>query len=144
LMDFHLDVEHRVPRCTSRENFKGILYGKGRAIFDGRVLVSRDAQKTDAAMSNKNLILSEGAEVDTKPQLEINADDVKCSHGTTVGQIEPEMLFYLRSRGISAPLARRMLCLGFAGEILDALTPETLREQVAEQVGRRLEQSPLT
>lgn len=143
LMDFHLDVDHRVPRCTSRETFKGILYGKGRAVFDGRVLVSRDAQKTDAAMSNKNLILSEGAEVDTKPQLEINADDVKCSHGTTVGQIEPEMLFYLRSRGISAPLARRILCLGFAGEVLDALTPEALREQVTEQVGRRLEQSPL-
>jgi Fe-S cluster assembly protein SufD len=143
-MDFHLDVAHGVPRCTSRETFKGILYGKGRAVFDGRVLVSRDAQKTDAAMSNKNLILSEGAEVDTKPQLEINADDVKCSHGTTVGQIEPEMLFYLRSRGISAPLARRMLCLGFAGEILDALTPEAMREQVTEQVGRRLEQSSLT
>ncbi len=143
LMDFHLDVEHRVPSCTSRENFKGILFGKGRAVFDGRVHVARGAQKTDAAMSNKNLVLCEGAEVDTKPQLQIDADDVKCSHGTTVGQIEPEMLFYLRSRGISAPLARRMLCLGFAGEILDALTPEALREQVTEQVGRRLEQSPL-
>lgn len=143
LTDFHLDVEHRVPRCTSRETFKGILYGKGRAVFDGRVYVARDAQKTDAAMSNKNLLLSEGAEVDTKPQLEIHADDVKCSHGTTVGQIEPEMLFYLRSRGIAGPLAQRMLCLGFAGEILDALTPEALREQVSEQVGLRLEQAPL-
>ena len=79
--------------------------------------------------------------MDTKPQLEINADDVKCSHGTTVGQIEPEQLFYLRSRGIRRSLARRMLCLGFAGEILDALSPEALREQVAEQVGRRLEQA---
>jgi Fe-S cluster assembly protein SufD len=143
LMDFHLDVDHRVPHCSSRENFKGILYGKGRAVFDGRVYVAKDAQKTDAAMSNRNLLLSEGAEVDTKPQLEIHADDVKCSHGTTVGQIEPEMLFYLRSRGISAALARRMLCLGFAGEILDALGPDALREQVAEQVGRRLEQAPL-
>ena len=142
-MDYHLDLEHRVPRCVSREDFKGILYGKGRAVFDGRVHVARDAQKTDAAMSNKNLLLSEGAEVDTKPQLEIDADDVKCSHGTTVGQIEPEMLFYLRSRGIAGPLARRMLCLGFAGEILEALTPEALREQVSEQVGLRLEQAPL-
>jgi len=143
LLDYHLDVDHRLPQCTSRENFKGILYGKGRAVFDGRVYVAKDAQKTDAAMSNRNLLLSDGAEVDTKPQLEINADDVKCSHGTTVGQLEPEMLFYLRSRGINAPLARRMLCLGFAGEILDVLEPEPLRERVADQVGQRLEQAPL-
>ncbi|MGE5155483.1 MAG: Fe-S cluster assembly protein SufD [Bdellovibrio bacteriovorus] len=143
LMDYHLDVDHRLPHCTSRENFKGILYGKGRAVFDGRVYVAKDAQKTDAAMSNRNLLLSDGAEVDAKPQLEINADDVKCSHGTTVGQLEPEMLFYLRSRGIKAPLARRMLCLGFAGEILDGLEPEPLRERVADQVGHRLENAPL-
>jgi len=143
LMDYHLDVDHRLPSCISRETFKGILYGKGRAVFDGRVFVAKDAQKTDAAMSNKNLLLSEGAEVDTKPQLLINADDVKCSHGTTVGQIEPEMLFYLRSRGISASLARRMLCLGFAGEILDRMKPDALREQVADLVGQRLEHAPL-
>lgn len=143
LIDFHLDVDHRLPNCTSRENFKGILYGKGRAVFDGRVYVAKDAQKTDAAMSNRNLLLSEGAEVDTKPQLEINADDVKCSHGTTVGQLDPEMLFYLRSRGIKAAAARRLLCLGFAGEILDLLEPEPLRERVADQVGHRLEQAPL-
>lgn len=143
VMDYHLDIEHAVPHCTSRENFKGILYGRGRAVFDGRVFVAVDAQKTDAALSNKNLLLSRNAEIDTKPQLEIHADDVRCSHGTTVGQIEPEMLFYLRSRGISAPLARRMLCLGFAGEIIDALDPEALREYVAEQVGQRLEQAPL-
>lgn len=143
LMDYHLDVEHSVPNCVSRETFKGILYGKGRAVFDGRVFVAKGAQKTDAAMSNRNLMLSENAEVDTKPQLEINADDVKCSHGTTVGQIEPEMLFYLRSRGISASLARRMLCLGFAGEIIEALSSEALREHVEEHVGRRLETAPL-
>jgi Fe-S cluster assembly protein SufD len=144
LTDFHLDVRHGAPECSSRENFKGILYGKGRAVFDGRVLVEAGAQKTDAQLSNKNLLLSRNAEVDTKPQLEIFADDVKCSHGTTVGQIEPEMLFYLRSRGISAPLARRMLCLGFAGEIIDALADEKLRGYVADQVGRRLEQAPWT
>ncbi len=143
LVDYHLDVNHAMPRCTSRENFKGILYGKGRAVFDGRVFVAKDAQKTDAAMSNKNLLLSDSAEVDAKPQLEINADDVKCSHGTTVGQIEPEMLFYLRSRGISAPAARRMLCLGFAGEIIEAVAPEALREHIAEQVGLRLESAPI-
>ena len=144
LMDYHIDVHHAVPSCTSRETFKGILYGKGRAVFDGRVVVAKNAQKTDAAMSNKNLMLSENAEIDTKPQLEINADDVKCSHGTTVGQIQPEMLFYLRSRGLSAPIARRMLCMGFAGEVIDALHADALRERVSEQVGQRLESAPLT
>jgi Fe-S cluster assembly protein SufD len=101
LIDYHLDVRHTLPRCSSRENFKGIVHGKGKAVFDGLVYVAKDAQQTDAAMSNRNLMLSQNAEVDTKPQLEIYADDVKCSHGTTVGQIEPEMLFYLRSRGIA-------------------------------------------
>lgn len=144
LLDHHLDVAHSVPQCISRENYKGILYGRGRAVFDGRVVVALDAQKSDAHLTNKNLLLSREAEVDTKPQLEIRADDVKCSHGTTVGQIEPELLFYLRARGIPAPLARRMLCLGFAGEILDALGPEPLREHLTEQVGERLERAPLT
>ncbi|MBK1641357.1 Fe-S cluster assembly protein SufD [Chromatium okenii] len=141
-IDYHLDVNHAVPNCTSRETFKGIIYGKGRAVFDGRVVVAKDAQKSDAAMSNQNLLLSPQAEIDTKPQLEINADDVRCSHGTTVGQIEPEKLFYLRSRGISAALARRMLCLGFADEIIHTLHSETLREHLSEQVGQRLESAP--
>ncbi|MCF7983715.1 MAG: Fe-S cluster assembly protein SufD [Thiohalocapsa sp.] len=143
LIDYHMDVRHALPNCSSRETFKGIVHGKGKAVFDGLVYVAQDAQKTDAAMSNRNLILSDSAEVDTKPQLEIYADDVKCSHGTTVGQIEPEMLFYLRSRGISAPIARRMLCLGFAGEIIDALGNQALQDYVAEQVGQRLEQAPI-
>jgi Fe-S cluster assembly protein SufD len=143
VMDHHLDVDHGIPDCASREDFKGILYGKGRAVFDGRIHVAVDAQKTDAHLSNKNLLLSRNAEVDTKPQLEIFADDVKCSHGTTVGQIEPEMLFYLRSRGISAPIARRMLCLGFAAEIIDALGNEPLRLSIADYVGRTLETAPL-
>jgi Fe-S cluster assembly protein SufD len=143
LIDYHLDVRHSLPRCTSRETFKGIVHGKGRAVFDGLVYVAKDAQQTDAAMSNRNLLLSQNAEIDTKPQLEIYADDVKCSHGTTVGQIEPEMLFYLRSRGIAEGLARRMLCLGFAGEIIGALGIEPLAEHVAEAVGERLERAPL-
>jgi Fe-S cluster assembly protein SufD len=141
LADFHLDVEHGLPHCTSRERFKGILYGRGRAVFDGRIHVARGAYKTDAHLSNKNLLLSRSAEVDTKPQLEIFADDVKCSHGTTVGQIDPEALFYLRSRGIPEPDARRMLCLGFAGEIIGHLVPEPLRDYAAAQVGRRLERT---
>ena len=143
LIDYHLDVHHGLPCCTSRENFKGIVHGRGKAVFDGRVYVAKDAQQTDAEMSNRNLLLSQNAEVDTKPQLEIYADDVKCSHGTTVGQIEPEMLFYLRSRGIPERLARRMLCLGFAGEIIDALGNEALAAHVAEAVGQRLEAAPL-
>ncbi len=143
LVDYHLDVRHGLPHCTSRESFKGIIHGRGKAVFDGLVYVAKDAQQTDAAMSNRNLLLSQSAEVDTKPQLEIYADDVKCSHGTTVGQIEPEMLFYLRSRGIREGLARRMLCLGFAGEIIDALGNDALAAHVTEVVGARLEAAPL-
>jgi Fe-S cluster assembly protein SufD len=143
LLDYHLDVRHGLPRCSSREHFKGIVHGKGKAVFDGLVYVAKDAQRTDAEMSNRNLLLSQNAEVDTKPQLEIYADDVKCSHGTTVGQIEPEMLFYLRSRGIAEALARRMLCLGFAGEIIDALGNAALAAYVAEAVGQRLEAATL-
>lgn len=143
LLDYHLDVHHGLPHCASRENFKGIVHGRGKAVFDGLVYVAKDAQHTDAEMSNRNLLLSEHAEVDTKPQLEIYADDVKCSHGTTVGQIEPEMLFYLRSRGIPQALARRMLCIGFAGEIIDALGNDALAAYVAEAVGHRLETAPL-
>ncbi|MEJ2326680.1 MAG: SufD family Fe-S cluster assembly protein, partial [Chromatiaceae bacterium] len=141
--DFHLDVEHGVPGCASRESFKGVLYGKGRAVFDGRVFVAPDAQKTDAHLSNKNLVLSRNAEVDAKPQLEIHADDVKCSHGTTVGQIDADALFYLRTRGIRAPLARRMLCMGFAEEIIQAIGTDALQGYVSGLVGERLEKAPL-
>ena len=144
LVDFHLDVDHQVPRCASREAFKGIVYGKGRAVFDGRIHVARDAQQTDAQLSNKNLLLSRAAEVDTKPQLEIFADDVKCSHGTTVGEIDPQAIFYLSSRGIPEAKARRMLCLGFAHEIIDGLRPKPLREYVAKEVSRRLDDVALS
>lgn len=143
LMDHHLDLDHGIGRCTSRETFKGILHGKGRAVFDGRIRVARDAQQTDAQLTNRNLLLSRAAEVDTKPQLEILADDVKCSHGATVGQIDPQALFYLRSRGIPEHQARRMLCLGFAGEIIDGLGPEPLREFATRQVASLLEPIPL-
>ena len=116
--DFHLDVLHKLPHCRSREDFKGIVYGNGRAVFDGMILVEKNAQKTDAQLSNKNLLLSQNGEVDTKPQLEIHADDVKCSHGTTVGKLDPNQLFYLRSRGIDQHKARQMICLGFAEQVL--------------------------
>ena len=127
LIDFHVDVQHAVPNCSSRENFKGLLYGKGRAVFDGRIVVEKQAQKTDAHLSNSNLMLTRNAEVDTKPQLEIHADDVKCSHGTTVGQLDAEQIFYLRSRGIDYASAQKMLCLGFAEEILDGIQQEPFR-----------------
>ncbi len=140
LVDMHLNVLHQLPGCSSRENFRGILHGKGRAVFDGRILVAQDAQRTDAQLHNANLMLSRSAEVDTKPQLEIYADDVKCSHGTTVGQIEPEQLFYLRSRGIDTAEARKMLCLGFAGEILDACPIEGVRRRAEARLAAALAQ----
>jgi Fe-S cluster assembly protein SufD len=139
LIDFHLDVDHAVPGCDSRENFKGILNGQGRAVFDGRILVREQAQQSNAHLSNANLMLSRKAEIDTKPQLEILADDVQCSHGTTVGQLDPQALFYLRSRGLNEDQARRLLCLGFAQEILDRFETESLREQLAETIRQRVE-----
>lgn len=118
MQSIHLDVLHSLPNCTSRETFKGILYGQSKAVFDGNILVKQDAQKTDARLSNDNLLLSREAEIDTKPRLEIYADDVQCSHGTTVGQIDPEMLFYLRARGIPKAEATSMICQGFAAELI--------------------------
>jgi Fe-S cluster assembly protein SufD len=138
LADFHLDVRHAFPDCASRENFKGIVLGRGRAVFDGRILVEKDAQRSDAQLSNSNLLLSPNAEVDTKPQLEIYADDVKCSHGTSVGQLDPQQIFYLRSRGIAEAEARNMLCLGFAGEILDGCSVDGLQQQVQARLSERL------
>lgn len=141
LADFHLDVDHAVPGCESRENFKGILSGRGRAVFDGRILVRKNAQKSNAHLSNANLMLSRQAEIDTKPQLEILADDVQCSHGTTVGQIDPQAMFYLRSRGLNKDQARRLLCMGFAQEILDRFETESLRDALSETIRARIEAS---
>ena len=138
LNDVHLDVRHAVPGCTSRERFKGVLDGKGRVVFDGRILVAQDAQRTDAQLSNDNLMLSRSAEVDTKPQLEIFADDVKCSHGTTVGELDSTMLFYLQSRGIPRARAVQMLCQGFAQEVLDNLPGAPLQQHVAKILAQRL------
>ena len=139
LSDFHLDVHHDRPACQSREQFKGLLHGKGRAVFDGRILVEQIAQGTDAQLTNDNLLLTRDAEVDTKPQLEIYADDVKCSHGTTVGQLDPQQLFYLRTRGIEKKQAVHMLCEGYAGEIIDHLHLPSLREQATDRMRQALE-----
>ena len=135
----HLHVSHTAPNCHSHEFFKGILQGHSRAVFDGLVIVQPDAQQTDAHLSNTNLLLSRDAEIDTKPVLEINADDVKCSHGTTVGQIDQEMLFYLRARGIPEQTALQMICLGFATEIVEHYNWKPLQQRVTTLLQQRFE-----
>jgi Fe-S cluster assembly protein SufD len=136
--DHFVHVDHASPRCTSREVFKGILGGTSRGVFAGRILVRAGAQKTDAGQVSSSLLLSDDAVVDTKPQLEILADDVKCSHGGSVGQLRPDQLFYLRSRGISEPLARALLTWAFAAEMVQRVGPEELRARVRRAVTARL------
>ncbi len=126
-VDNHLRVDHSSPHCTSREYFKGILRDRSRAVFTGRIIVQPGAQKTDAKQSNMNLLLSDGAQVDTKPQLEIYADDVKCTHGATIGQIDENALFYMRSRGIAEDDARNLLVYAFAHDSLDRITTDSVR-----------------
>jgi Fe-S cluster assembly protein SufD len=134
LIDFHLDVDHRTPQSSSRENFKGILYGAGKAVFDGLIQVREQAQKSEAHLHNANLMLSRQAEVDAKPQLLILADDVACSHGTTVGQLDDQALFYMRSRGLSEQQAKRLLCHGFVADIVDRFECDALRIELHESV----------
>jgi len=138
LADIHLNIHHSVPHCSSEQDFRGILLGTGRGVFDGLINVDKHAQKTEAHLHNANLMLSRSAEVDTKPQLLIYADDVKCSHGTTVGQLEPEQLFYLRSRGISEAEAKKMLCVGFAQAVLEKCAVETLRAKAENALNESL------
>jgi len=129
-LDHHTRIDHLKPRCSSREIYKGVLAGASRAVFNGKVIVHPDAQQSDAFQSNHNLLLSENAEVDTKPQLEIFADDVKCGHGATVGQLDPEQLFYLRSRGVDEGLARTLLTAAFAREVVDRVGFGALQERL--------------
>ncbi|HET7623670.1 MAG TPA: Fe-S cluster assembly protein SufD, partial [Verrucomicrobiae bacterium] len=142
LADHHMVVEHAQPNCASHEYFNGILDDKSKGVFHGRILVRQIAQKTDAKQTNKNLLLSDEATADTKPQLEIYADDVKCTHGATVGQLNDESIFYLRSRGISTETARRMLIHAFAGEIIERIQCEPARAELNQAVWNRLEQNP--
>jgi Fe-S cluster assembly protein SufD len=136
--DTHSVIDHRKPHCTSHQLYKGILDGKSRAVFNGKIFVRHDAQKTDAMQTNKNLLLSNEARVDTKPQLEILADDVKCAHGAAVGQIEPDELFYLETRGIHPDLARNLLTYGFAEEVIGKIKIDSIRNQLDELVLHRL------
>jgi Fe-S cluster assembly protein SufD len=126
-VDHHTVVEHAKPHGTSRQLYKGVLDGHARGVFNGRVIVRPGAQKTDAHQTNKNLLLSEGAEVDSKPQLEIFADDVKCSHGAADGQLAPDALLYLKSRGLGDEGARALLTYGFASEVVARIGSEALR-----------------
>jgi Fe-S cluster assembly protein SufD len=142
LADHHMIVEHAQPHCASHEYFNGILDDKSRGVFHGRILVQPIAQKTDAKQTNKNLLLSDDAGADTKPQLEIYADDVKCTHGATIGQLNDESIFYLRSRGIAPETARRMLIHAFAGEIIERIQHEPAREELDKLVWERLEANP--
>lgn len=142
LADHHMVVEHAQPNCNSHEYYNGILDGRSKGVFHGRILVRQPAQKTDAKQTNKNLLLSEDATIDTKPQLEIYADDVKCTHGATVGQLNEESIFYLRARGIGAETARRMLIHAFAGEIIERIRYRPAREELDRVVWERLEANP--
>jgi Fe-S cluster assembly protein SufD len=131
-------VDHAVPHGASRQLYKGLLGGAARAVFHGRILVREDAQNTDALQSNRNLLLSDDALVFTRPQLEIHANDVKCTHGATVGRLDPEALFYLRSRGMGAEEARRMLIRAFTGEVLARIPLEEVRARLEGEVASRL------
>ena len=129
-MDNYMLVEHASPHCNSRQFYNGVLNGQGHGVFHGRIIVHKDAQKTDAKQTNRNLLLSDDAQIDTKPQLEIYADDVKCTHGATIGQVEENALFYLRSRGLDEAAAKHLLLLAFANECLDRMDSDQVRQHL--------------
>lgn len=136
-VDFHTTIDHSAPHGSSRELFKGVLDDKARAVFNGLIEVRPGAQKTDAMVYNRNLLLSDKGLVNTKPEFKIHANDVQCKHGATVGQLNADALFYLRSRGISADSARALLILGFAREMVDRLSLPALREALAADLEER-------
>jgi Fe-S cluster assembly protein SufD len=136
--DTHSRIDHARPHCSSRELYKGILDGQARGVFNGLVIVRPGAQKTDAWQMNRNLLLSSEALVHSTPQLQILADDVKCKHGSTTGQLDPAALFYLRSRGIGEAEARGLLTWAFASELLRTVRDEWVRAAVEKQLQQRL------
>jgi Fe-S cluster assembly protein SufD len=133
-MDNHTVIDHAQPHCASHELYKGILDGKAKGVFNGKIFVRQDAQKTDAKQTNQTLLLSDDATINTKPQLEIFADDVKCTHGATVGQLDAEALFYLRSRGIGLEQARALLTYAFGNDILGRIQVEALRRRLEREL----------
>jgi len=137
-VDNHTNVDHTIPHAESNELYKGILAGQSRGVFNGKIFVRQIAQKTNAFQQNNNILLSEDAIINTKPQLEIWADDVKCSHGCTVGQLDEEALFYLQARGIDKITARGLLLYAFAGEVLEKIDDDSLRNYIVAQIQERL------
>jgi Fe-S cluster assembly protein SufD len=136
-VDHQTRIEHAAESCTSHEVYKGVLDGESHAVFNGKVYVQPEAQKTDGKQSNNNLLLSDAAHVDTKPQLEIFADDVKCTHGATVGRLDPTATFYLKSRGVGEATARKLLTYAFAAEVLEELSVDVVREALEAQAFAR-------
>ncbi len=138
LADTHTTIDHAMTHCPSHEIYKGILSGRARAVFNGKIIVRPDAQKTDAKQTNRALLLSDEAQINTKPQLEIFADDVKCTHGAAIGQLDDDAMFYLRSRGIDAMAARNLLIHAFAGDVLDAIRHAPVSEAAMRLVEAKL------
>jgi Fe-S cluster assembly protein SufD len=139
VVDNHTVVDHRKPNCNSNELYKGIIDGKSTATFNGKIFVRKDAQKTNAFQSNKNILLSEAGTINTKPQLEIYADDVKCSHGTSTGKLDEDKIFYLRARGLSTESAKKLLMHAFAAEVVDTIKIEPLREYIEEKILKKFQ-----
>jgi Fe-S cluster assembly protein SufD len=140
-VDHHTTIDHQQPHCSSRELYKGVLDGRSTGVFNGKVFVRPNAQQSDARQMNKNLLLSENAVINTKPQLEIFADDVKCTHGATIGRLDEDALFYLESRGIDPAAARDVLVYAFANELIAHVPIAPIREQLAGAVRQRLGRS---
>ncbi|MCX6295339.1 MAG: Fe-S cluster assembly protein SufD [Bacteroidetes bacterium] len=139
VVDNHTLVDHRKPNCNSNELYKGIIEDKSSATFNGKIYVRKDAQKTNAFQSNKNILLSDEGTINTKPQLEIYADDVKCSHGTSTGKLDADKIFYLRARGLSEISAKKLLMHAFASEVVDTVRVEALREYIEAEISKRFE-----
>jgi Fe-S cluster assembly protein SufD len=139
LVDNHTTIDHATPHCTSHELYKGILDGKSRAVFNGRIIVREDAQKTDAKQTNRALLLSDEAMINSNPQLEIFADDVKCTHGAAIGQLDEEALFYLQARGLTPKDARDLLIHAYAGEVLEGIADEHLKNQLLRELFMQLD-----
>ncbi len=138
LVDTHTTIDHAQPHCPSHEVYKGILAGNAKGVFNGKIIVRPDAQKTDAKQTNKALLLSGDATINTKPQLEIFADDVKCTHGATVGQLDDDQMFYLRARGIALADARNILIHAFASDVLNGIRLDAIREELEVALVRKL------
>ena len=139
VVDNHTLVDHRKPNCNSNELYKGIIEDKSSATFNGKIYVRKDAQKTNAFQSNKNILLSDDGTINTKPQLEIYADDVKCSHGTSTGKLDEDKIFYLRARGLSEASAKKLLMHAFASEVVDTIKIDALRDYVEAKISKRFE-----